>query len=80
MEYGAPFQLNQQIVLNLTTAQANGNLGNLAGGGLALGQFNDDTIPPNTVFTIPLHYQYIMEPPVTVLGTIINNGKIVLLP
>ena len=31
MKFNAPFRLDQTIVLNLTSAQANGNLGNLAG-------------------------------------------------
>ncbi len=76
MEYGAPFALNQTIVLNLVAAQANGNLGTLAGSPVAVSQYNSDTVQPADTFTIDPTFQWIMFDHVTILGTVINNGTI----
>jgi hypothetical protein len=79
MDYAAPFNLPLTIVLNLTAAQANGNLGTLAGSPLATSQFSSDTVVALSTFTIAPTFQWIMSGAVYIIGTVINNGKIVII-
>lgn len=76
MQYGAPFNLDQTIVLNLTESQANGNLGNLAAGSTT---FPNIINPTQTAFpfgvTIPAG-QFIAQASILVQGSdlIVGDG------
>lgn len=54
MRYNAPFTLNSTIVLNLTAAEANGNLGNLAdGSGAAVNALTATGKSASFILTLP---------------------------